>query len=149
MRFDNFGAIILTIFCVVMVILMIIFYNTSLKEHIEKIMLVVFGGIIILIFALGAGLKYIPNIKTDVKIQNISGDYYCDVKEGTLIYTAGNYNYDIKKCSLTYTDDLGKQNKIVISKIVNDAENGTYIEKNRKNFLFIYDDINVLHISKD
>lgn len=112
-------------------------------------MLAVFGGIIILIFALGVGLKYIPNIKTDVKIQNISGDYYCDVKEGTLIYTAGNYNYDIKKCSLTYTDDLGKQNKIVISKIVNDAEKGTYIEKNRKNFLFIYDDINVLHISKD
>lgn len=49
MRFDNFGAIILTMFCVVMVILMIIFYNTSLKERIEKIMLAVFGGIIILI----------------------------------------------------------------------------------------------------
>lgn len=145
MRFNNFGAIILTIFCVVMVILMIIFYNTSLKERIEKIILAVFGGIIILIFALGAGLEYIPNIKTDVKIQNISGDYCCDVKEGTLIYTAGNYNYDIKKCSLTYTDDSGKQNKIVISATEYDSDK-TYIEMKRYKWWFLYEDKNVLHM---
>lgn len=129
MSLTRFTSLIIMIFGMVMFMLTPL--EGELKKSIKKILLAVLGGIIVLILILGAGLQYVPKVKTAV--QNISDDY----------------NYDTEKDLLTYTDDSGKQNKIVISKIVNDAENGIYIENHRKKFLFIYDDINVLHISKD
>ena len=120
---------------IIMIFGMVMFMLTPLegehKKSIKKILLAVLGGIIVLILALGAGLKYVPKVKTEV--QNISGDY----------------NYDTEKDLLTYADESGTQYQISISGIKNDAENGTYIEKNRKDFLFIYKYENVLHINKN
>ena len=129
MSLTRFTSLIIMIFGMVMFMLTPL--EGELKKSIKKILLAVLGGIIVLILILGAGLQYVPKVKTAV--QNISDDY----------------NYDTEKDLLTYTDKSGNQYKIHISGIKNDAENGTYIEKNRKDFLFIYKYENVLHISKD
>lgn len=129
MSLTRFTSLIIMIFGMVMFMLTPL--EGELKKSIKKILLAVLGGIIVLILILGAGLQYVPKVKTAV--QNISDDY----------------NYDTEKDLLTYTDESGNQYKIPISEIKNDAENGTYIEKNRKDFLFIYKYENVLHISKD
>lgn len=129
MSLTRFTSLIIMIFGMVMFMLTPL--EGELKKSIKKILLAVLGGIIVLILALGAGLKYVPKVKTEV--QNISGDY----------------NYDTEKDLLTYTDESGIQYQISISEIKNDAENDTYIEKNRKDFLFIYKYENVLHISKN
>lgn len=129
MSLTRFTSLIIMIFGMVMFMLTPL--EGELKKSIKKILLAVLGGIIVLILILGAGLQYVPKVKTAV--QNISDDY----------------NYDTEKDLLTYKDESGNQYKIPISEIKNDAENGTYIEKNRKDFLFIYKYENVLHISKD
>lgn len=129
MSLTRFTSLIIMIFGMVMFMLTPL--EGELKKSIKKILLAVLGGIIVLILILGAGLQYVPKAKTAV--QNISDDY----------------NYDTEKDLLTYTDESGIQYQIPISEIKNDAENGTYIEKNRKDFLFIYKYENVLHISKD
>lgn len=129
MSLTRFTSLIIMIFGMVMFMLTPL--EGELKKSIKKILLAVLGGIIVLILILGAGLQYVPKVKTAV--QNISDDY----------------NYDAEKDLLTYTDESGNQYQIPISEIKNDAENGTYIEKNRKDFLFIYKYENVLHISKD
>lgn len=129
MSLTRFTSLIIMIFGMVMFMLTPL--EEELKKSIKKKLLAVLGGIIVLILALGAGLKYVPKVKTEV--QNISGDY----------------NYDAEEDLLTYADESGIQYQIPISGIKNDAENGTYIEKNRKDFLFIYKYENVLHISKN
>lgn len=129
MSLTRFTSLIIMIFGMVMFMLTPL--EGELKKSIKKKLLAVLGGIIVLILALGAGLKYVPKVKTGV--QNISGDY----------------NYDAEEDLLTYTDESGIQYQIPISGIKNDAENDTYIEKNRKDFLFIYKYENVLHISKN
>lgn len=129
MSLTRFTSLIIMIFGMVMFMLTPL--EGELKKSIKKILLAVLGGIIVLILILGAGLQYVPKVKTAV--QNISDDY----------------NYDTEKDLLTYADESGIQYQIPISEIKNDAENGTYIEKNRKDFLFIYKYENVLHISKD
>lgn len=129
MSLTRFTSLIIMIFGMVMFMLTPL--EGELKKSIKKKLLAVLGGIIILILALGAGLKYVPKVKTEV--QNISGDY----------------NYDAEQDLLTYVDESGIQYQIPIIGIKNDAENGTYIEKSRKDFLFIYKYENVLHISKN
>ena len=129
MSLTRFTSLIIMIFGMVMFMLTPL--EGELKKSIKKKLLAVLGGIIVLILALGAGLKYFPKVKTEV--QNISGDY----------------NYDAEQDLLTYADESGIQYQSPICGIKNDAENGTYIEKNRKNFLFIYKYENVLHISKN
>ena len=97
MSLTRFTSLIIMIFGMVMFMLTPL--EGELKKSIKKILLAVLGGIIVLILILGAGLQYVPKVKTAV--QNISDDY----------------NYDTEKDLLTYTDESGNQYKIPISGI--------------------------------